>query len=1472
MIRLFVCVLVVGFAVPAQDLALVPWPARLAQHGGRIELPSEGGIECAAIELRPTAEALARALHLVAGADFEITTRGSIRLRIDPALAPGAYRLMAGDQVELAGGDQRGVAWAAATLAQLAERAPKGVSVPALTIEDAPALSYRGVMLDVARFWHDVAVLRATVDLCWLLKMPFLHLHLSDDQSFTFPSESLPKLPSMFGDGRRRHYTREELVELVAYAHARGVAIVPEIDVPGHASLMGRAYPEIFGRGVIDMTSERTYAALDVLFGELCEVFTTSPYLHFGADEVAADPDQYCQFIGRMCAMIRAHGKRPMAWEGFAGTGTESAPIPRDLVVMAWNLDINPADRLIAAGFEVVNCGWWPLYLVPPQNRAPTARDAYAWHPRRFETWTKPEPFVVLDEKAPLLGAQLCFWEQTAEVVLPLLRSRLPAIAERTWSPDSKRSFEDFARRAGAFDAHIAPLFEGLTAPPDARDPVYHYRFFSSPPRHSWDSMPDFAALQPDHEGVLGRATEERVRAINAATFVRVDPFGHVDTRVPDGWNPFGLELRGRVRIPSSGPCEFLLRSNDGLAELSIGDARVAWRQHPGSARHDVTRGELEAGVHRFTLRYFCREIRNELNLRVRLPGSSEAVAFESLLLPLDDAVQEFAQQPHDFVPELAPAVTSLTTGRPVRASGGTEGSMLPMLAVDGDDSNESGWHTHPYPQWLEVDLGAEHAIDRVRVVTWHDGSRHYRYVVDASPDRVSWTRIADHSANRTPATAAGIEDRFERVPARFVRIELQFNSANPGVHLSELSVWADGENRDAVTAPAPGDPRDVAVDGSVRTVRLDDTTTLRSLHFSSNIEASCTVSARRLRLEAGARIAYEHNPKVANQTIAAPLELLGDVTITNDNTWTHEAHMLRITGALSGDATLIIDGTGDGGVELSANSLRTFSGAVRIDGGMLIPRNPGGLGSGTQPITMRGGKLFLPAITLRRGLAIEGSSILWLGGSSSIQGDVDIATGASLLVDTGGGNPGDLSGTLSGAGTFELRAGSGARETPAFTLSGTAPNTFRGGVWVKSGTLGLHKPDQVTAITGRIRLGGEGLAVLRLQASEQIDDRASLVIDAKGGGILATEGHRETLGSLVVNEHGFLRCGDGVDDVHFARSADEAWREDRDFLILGFDPSEDRIRFGSRSSDLSAAQLAHIGFRDPVDRPDGTFHARARADGSLESGAAVAPRADLGFRIDRASDAAREKLYEKGGLARLTARDTRLREGDTIALFGDSITWLHGFARRIEFALALGPGTASLGVKVTNRGINGGGVRDLRDGSKGAARAHGLPGGPGNDPQAPFTEVLAEDHPAAVVILIGINDVNWRGTTPEQFEDALRTLCRQARAASARVVLATLMLKGERPDGTNPNDAAIDDFAEITRRVARDERAELVDLRAATIAWLRNNNRRLRLDGSIDAADSGLLTYDGIHLSDLGNDLVAELLADGLARVLRGR
>lgn len=224
---------------------------------------------------------------------------------------------------------------------------------------------------------------------------------------------------------------------------------------------------------------------LDALVGEMTDIFRSSPYFHIGADEVQMEQWKNCRicraamaahglndvhelyrhFIVRMNEIVKRHGRKTIAWEGFRREGKPD--IPRDVTVMVFESLYNIAPDLVADGYPVINTSWQPLYVVNSRNWPPEY--IYGWNMRRWENWWESSQAckkpIVIEPTPLLLGAQMCSWEQPEPVELPSLRRRLPAMSERIWNPDAGRTFADFSARLEAADSRLDRLLRLDTSP-----------------------------------------------------------------------------------------------------------------------------------------------------------------------------------------------------------------------------------------------------------------------------------------------------------------------------------------------------------------------------------------------------------------------------------------------------------------------------------------------------------------------------------------------------------------------------------------------------------------------------------------------------------------------------------------------------------------------------------------------------------------------------------------------------------------------------------------------------------------------------------------------------------------------------------------------------------------------------------------------------------------------------------------------
>jgi hexosaminidase len=136
----------------------------------------------------------------------------------------------------------------------------------------------------------------------------------------------------------------------------------------------------------------------------------------------------------------------------------------------------------------------------------------------------------------------------------------------------------------------------------------------------------------------------------------------------------------------------------------------------------------------------------------------------------------------------------SLTTGKPVAASGPTNDQEKAQFAVDGWSDISKFWGTIPAPQWWKVDLEKEYSVDRIQVVPYFDGHRYYQYTVEVSTDDKNWTQVVDAGRNAEVGTEKGYMHKFAPARTRYIRVNMLKNSDNPAVHLVEVRAWETGK------------------------------------------------------------------------------------------------------------------------------------------------------------------------------------------------------------------------------------------------------------------------------------------------------------------------------------------------------------------------------------------------------------------------------------------------------------------------------------------------------------------------------------------------------------------------------------------------------------------------------------------------------------------------------------------------------
>jgi hexosaminidase len=500
---------------PHGQPALIPAPANLVLHHGSLTLRDgavlsvEGSDEARQIAQRFAGQVQqigGPRLHLLAPQDAGADDAAVLRFSVDanaPAAAAEGYSLeIDSSGARLRARDPRGLAHGSTTLWQLiagAGTAKGRVTVPALAIDDAPRFAWRGLMLDSARHYQSPEFIERFIDWMALHKLNVLHWHLTDDQGWRLEIRKYPKLTSIGAwrvpagraaaadidpaTGRPRvyggYYTQDTVRRIVRYAADRGIAIVPEIDMPGHATATIAAYPALGVNGSGSATvpadwgiypnlfnvEDATFTFLEDVLREVMELFP-GQYIHVGGDEAVKDQwksspqvqqrmrergiaDEHAlqsYFVQRIGRFLAANGRRLIGWDEILEGGL--AP---DATVMSWR-GIDGALAAAAAGHDAVLSPWPVLYFdnrqgtgttePPGRGRVIDLETVYRFDPM--------PPALPPEQRRHVLGLQGNLWTEhirTEDRLQWMAFPRAAAVAEVGWSPAERLDYVDFHDR-----------------------------------------------------------------------------------------------------------------------------------------------------------------------------------------------------------------------------------------------------------------------------------------------------------------------------------------------------------------------------------------------------------------------------------------------------------------------------------------------------------------------------------------------------------------------------------------------------------------------------------------------------------------------------------------------------------------------------------------------------------------------------------------------------------------------------------------------------------------------------------------------------------------------------------------------------------------------------------------------------------------------------------------------------------------
>ena len=515
--------------------ALIPIPAKLTPRSGSFALGATTSI-AAGDDVRVPAELLRDQLRPATGLPLQVGSRtGSrIALALDPSLrglGEEGYRLtVTADEVAIRAPKPAGIRHGSQTLRQLLpsdiyRRAPvAGASwaIPALEIEDRPGFAWRGSHLDVGRHFMPKEFVLKHLDLLALHKFNVFHWHLTEDQGWRIEIKKYPKLTAVgafrkdsmtaprtkdpaarkfAGKPHGGFYTQDDAREVVRYAAERGITVLPEIEMPGHAMAAIAAYPELGNTGkpievltywgitdhVLGVT-DNVLRFFEGVFDEVLELFP-SKFIHVGGDEcpktewrntpsaqermkkegLKNEDELQSWFIRHFDSWLAKRGRRLVGWDEILEGGL--AP---GAAVMSWRGE-EGGIAAAKAGHDVVMAPQRPTYLDHSQSELPTEPPGIGGHNSLEAVYAyRPVPKELSAEDAKhVLGAQGQIWTEympDPKRVEYMAWPRLVALAEVLWSPPETRNWADFEKRLATHLERLAILdvnYRGRFVPPE---------------------------------------------------------------------------------------------------------------------------------------------------------------------------------------------------------------------------------------------------------------------------------------------------------------------------------------------------------------------------------------------------------------------------------------------------------------------------------------------------------------------------------------------------------------------------------------------------------------------------------------------------------------------------------------------------------------------------------------------------------------------------------------------------------------------------------------------------------------------------------------------------------------------------------------------------------------------------------------------------------------------------------------------
>jgi len=501
--------LLISLAVAqANQINIIPKPSSISSQNGSFKLNRKTVM----IASRPEDKAMAKFLndYIQSSRGFSLKVVSSKKRRvnlidlsglwIESGTKNGGYLLEVGsNSVQISSTNDAARFYAIQSLTQLIPTGEGEVTIPATEIEDHPRFPYRGMHLDVARDFMPVEFVKKYIDLMAQYKFNYFHWHLTDDQGWRIEIKKYPKLTEIGSKRPETHlgaytttfkgdgipvegfYTQEQIKDVVAYAKARYITVVPEIEMPGHASAALAAYPQ-FGckenyNYKVQMTwgifpevfcpTDATFKFLEDVLDETIKLFPDSPYIHIGGDEVMKvhwqesafvqdlmkrenlkdEHEVQSYFIRRIEKFINSRGKKMIGWDEILEGGV--AP---NATIMSWR-GMKGGVEAARSKHDVIMTPTDYSYFDYAQGtdaaKEPVGQSAFLPLEKVYSFDPMPKELNA-DEAKFILGGQGNVWTEymkTPAAVEYMAFPRMLAMAEVLWSQPENKDYADFRRR-----------------------------------------------------------------------------------------------------------------------------------------------------------------------------------------------------------------------------------------------------------------------------------------------------------------------------------------------------------------------------------------------------------------------------------------------------------------------------------------------------------------------------------------------------------------------------------------------------------------------------------------------------------------------------------------------------------------------------------------------------------------------------------------------------------------------------------------------------------------------------------------------------------------------------------------------------------------------------------------------------------------------------------------------------------------